>query len=62
MARVSPEEFVTAWTRSGSVAEVAARTGLTRSGAANRAHYYRRQGVVLKAMPAGRPRKNTDGN
>jgi hypothetical protein len=47
---ITPEQFVRAWQESCTLAEVSQKTGLPKSTCYNRARYYRRKGVGLKAI------------
>jgi transposase len=60
---LTPEQFVRIWTKCDSIAEVAKKTGLTKSGVYNRAHKYRKLGVKLKRYVysfGGRPALNIE--
>jgi hypothetical protein len=50
--RVTPRDFITAWQRSNSVAEVSRKTGLSKNAVRTRACRYRQLGVPLKQFPA----------
>ena len=49
---VSAREFVEAWQTSASAGEVADKLGVTKASVHQRVHSYRKQGVLLKHMPA----------
>lgn len=50
---VPPEEFIKAWQTSGTVGDVARKTGLSKSGCHLRYHRYKKVGIKLKEMPKG---------
>jgi hypothetical protein len=50
---VTPEQFVTAWQTSATVAEAAERLGMPEAIASARATDYRAKGIMLKRMPRG---------
>lgn len=50
----TPEEFVRAYQSSSSHAEVAKKLGMTTSGVASRACFYRRKGVPLRSYSRAR--------
>lgn len=53
---VTPEEFVRAWQASGSLAEVAEKTGLRPESVKARGYRFRKKGVPLREFAAaGRP-------
>ena len=51
---VTAEDFVHAWQTSGSVAEVAEKTGLEKTRAIQKAGSYRAKGIPLKKMQTGK--------
>ena len=48
---VTPREFIAAWQKGESLAEVARDLGVTPTSAQQRASTYRKQGVMLKHFP-----------
>ncbi len=58
---VSPEDFVRAWQRATSVADVMAKTGMRYQAVYARVKNYRKHGVPLKELPGrSRARRNID--
>ena len=55
---VTAEEFIRAWQTSESVDEVAEKIKQDRQNIFSRAHFYRKNGVVLKSMKTGRPKND----
>jgi hypothetical protein len=48
IARIEPEQFITIWQQSASLAEVAQKTGMPKNSCYSRAAYYTRKGVPMK--------------
>ena len=54
MARPTVQQFITTWEKSGSVSEVAGKTGLTKSTVQAKATQLRRLGIPLKKFKGSR--------